>query len=123
MSGEQKDRDPITYASIIAEVEETRGMAILKSLSEPHGRDLPIRNPDTGAVLAYVPETLSDGLRPLAVNGYVVGYYRDDELAGETLYPIVLGYEVVGLASVPYGERWIPVFDPERGGIGGVRVT
>lgn len=122
MSAEKK-RGPVTYAAIVVEVEEARGRAIMSSLSTAQGRGLPIRDPESGAVLVYVPEVLSEGLRPIAINGYVVGYYRDDLVSGETLYPFVSSHEVIGLAAAPLGERWVSVFDGDRGAIGHMRVT
>lgn len=73
-------RGLVTYETIVAAVEEAHGKAIMDKVAspnmDPHAEDLPIRDSANGEVVAYVPADFGPVV-PIAINGYVVGYYKE----------------------------------------------
>lgn len=103
-------KDGHTLKNIIAMVERSRCKAVLEHIanSDAHKDDLPIRNHVTGKIVAYVPWSEARGCEPVAINGIVVGYYK--ETASGRKHPWFVGTTFSGWISSQSGEKWITVF-------------
>lgn len=105
MSAREK-RHGTAYDEIVAAVHEARGAALIANLRspDPHAGDLPIRHHETARIVAYVPERLAAGMMPVALNGLVVGYYKDS--AAGRMHPMFSGGAMWRLAPTEPGEEW-----------------
>lgn len=99
-----KGRVSLTYDAIVAEVEEVRGLALVKSLSDPHRDDLPVRHHETGQIVAWVQSEFAAGMMPVVYNGFVVGYYKDTP--NGRLHPVFNNGKVWRLSGCRPGEEW-----------------
>lgn len=85
-------------------------------------RDLPIRHHKTGEVMAYVPGDLAKDMLPVALNGFVVGYYRETETG--TFHPSFFHKRrACALVKGEKGERWAEMFDDDGTPLGGLRLA
>jgi len=76
-------------AEIERSIEEACGAAVLAHIADsdvaplaglaPKTEGLPVRQHETGQIVAYVPKEQANGAKPVIYNGLVVGYYRDTE--------------------------------------------
>ena len=102
-----------TFNEIAMELEEAVGMALIKSLSNPHANDLPVRHHVSGKIMAHIPAEEADGCVPVVLNGFVVGYSRTTSKG--RAHPLFKAGVLVGWCPARPGEEWVSAFD-ENGG-------
>jgi hypothetical protein len=105
-----------TLREIEDAVAETLGKALLDPTTarDPHEGDLPIRQHETGRIVAWIPRECADGAKPVVHEGLVVGYYRE-YADGSRSFPMFLGHRFMGWWESNPRELWMSVFDAEGG--------
>ena len=110
-----------TLAEIERSIEEACGGAVLAKIGSdvaplaspaPMEEGLPVRQHETGQIVAYVPKEQASGTTPVIYNGLVVGYYRDTE-KGRYSAAFSRIYNRCTWWRCDAGEEWMNLFTKE----------